>query len=361
MKVAYIASGIGEYGLEFAEMLSNDCDATLYVHKRYFSLEYPRPNSRLQIGWLPWPRQRDPRSIGFTWQLAKLIRQSTPDLVHFLSMSAWDPLLLFFLKPLPVVTTVHDITHHPGDKLSWRVPSFAKNMMATKSKAVIVHGAGLRDAAMRKFPGSSGHIFSMPLVPSIRPDDFAACPKPNDGIFRILFFGRIYRYKGLQYLLDAAPLIHARIPNARIIIAGQGEDLCSYDFSENSGIEIRNRYIPREEMAQLFFDADVLALPYIEASQSGPLMIATSFAVPVVATDVGEIATFVRSHSTGIIVPPRDAFALASAIIKLALNKDLAENFARNSMTVMEGVCSPVNMAREVIRIYRNVLDKENS
>jgi glycosyltransferase involved in cell wall biosynthesis len=152
-------------------------------------------------------------------------------------------------------------------------------------------------------------------------------------LFRVLFFGRIYAYKGLHYLLKAAPLISAAAPQVRFIIAGTGADFGQYRslIQDGANFDVRNRFIPEEEVAQLFAEADLLALPYIEASQSGVLANAIGFGLPVVATDIGELAAVVRDTGMGLVVPPADSEALAEAISYMARDNRLYKELAANA------------------------------
>jgi glycosyltransferase involved in cell wall biosynthesis len=145
-----------------------------------------------------------------------------------------------------------------------------------------------------------------------------------------LFFGRIYEYKGLRYLLNAAPLISAAAPHVRFIIAGTGADFSKYRsmIQDSANFDIRNRFIPDEEVARLFAEADLLALPYIEASQSGILSNAIGFGLPVVATEVGELSAVIRETGMGLIVPPADSSALAEAITNIAVDHRLYDELA---------------------------------
>ncbi|WP_054847330.1 glycosyltransferase [Methanoculleus chikugoensis] len=82
--------------------------------------------------------------------------------------------------------------------------------------------------------------------------------------------------------------------------------------------EVYNYRIPYEEGARLFQQASVVALPYLEASQSGVIPTAYGFRRPVVVTDVGgSLPEVVDDGVTGYVVPPRDPEALAAAIVRL--------------------------------------------
>ena len=119
--------------------------------------------------------------------------------------------------------------------------------------------------------------------------------------------------------------------------------------------DIRGRFIPNKEVALLFNEADLLVLPYIEASQSGVLMMATPFGLPVVATDVGEIAAVVRSLKLGLVVPPCDHRALADAIAEIATQADLKQEFRRNAISALDGALSPAELASTAKEMYKQI------
>ena len=366
MRIAFVGTEIPDHCIEFALMMADSCDVLLCIPDRYYTPNRVRSSARLEVEWLPWPRKRDPRSILFTRTVLRRILAWKPDILHFLSESnVWNWLLARFLKSVPVVTTVHDLTFHPGDVASRRVPRYFANALIKQSDAIIVHGEALRKDAAELLPVRSHQIYVVPLVPPLLPAfdtaefaDQSKYTKLNDGVFRILFFGRIYEYKGLRYLLEAMPIVREQIKNAILVIAGEGDDISRYrDYiTDPSYLEIKNRFISRPEIAKLFIEADVLALPYIEASQSGPLMIAMAFGLPVVATEVGEIPNVVRSAKMGLIVPPKDRTALANGICKIALDREMRERFSANAKQAMDCDYSRSKISQQVREIYKELI-----
>ena len=85
--------------------------------------------------------------------------------------------------------------------------------------------------------------------------------------------------------------------------------------SEEPNFIVYNYRIPYKEGAELFQRCSVVALPYIDASQSGVIPTAYGFKKPVVVTEVGAIPEIVGDGITGFIVPPRNPEALAEAIV----------------------------------------------
>ncbi len=339
-------------------MISESYDTLLCIPDKYQSSDRAPANTRLQIDWLHWPRQRNFRNIFFARHLAMRIKSWNPHIVHFLNEgSAWNWLTAAFLKHFKIITTVHDVSPHIGDTSSRKVPRFFANALIRRSDAIIVHGDKLRGDASRVLPVALQNIFSVPHLPLLLQSGSTLRKRPNDGVFRVLFYGRIYEYKGLRYLLEAAPIVRAAVPNVQFIIAGRGDDLAHYMpyVTDASYIEFRNRFLTLTESAQLFADADLLALPYIEASQSGPLMTAMAFGLPVVATDVGELSSVVRSTGMGLVIPSRDKDALAASIIKIAQDNQLWEQLRKNATKAFHGEYSREAIGGKVIRIYQSL------
>jgi len=137
----------------------------------------------------------------------------------------------------------------------------------------------------------------------------------------LLFFGIVRRYKGLAYLLAALPAIRDQLPNALLVVAGEfWEDRQAYlTVIEELGIGdlvvVQDRYIPNEEVALFFSAANVVVLPYVQATQSGVVQLALGCNRPVITTAVGGLPELVRDGENGLLVPPGDSRALSSAVI----------------------------------------------
>jgi glycosyltransferase involved in cell wall biosynthesis len=137
----------------------------------------------------------------------------------------------------------------------------------------------------------------------------------------LLFFGFVRKYKGLRYLLLAMPEVLEALPGVHLWIVGEfWDDPAPYvELIQELEIEHRvtvvNRYIPNEELPYYFQSADIVVLPYTDASQSAVVQLAYGFGRPVITTDVGGLREVVREGFTGLLVPPADSSRLAQAII----------------------------------------------
>src|SRR5262249_14973793 len=131
-------------------------------------------------------------------------------------------------------------------------------------------------------------------------------------------------YKGLEYLISALTILVRANKPVRLIIAGTVKrGAAAYwgrvqaaiaDGGIRDQVMQRIEFIPDEDVEWYFKTADVVVIPYADISQSGIVVPAYTFGVPVIATDVGALRDDVIDDRTGFLSPPRDPAALAQAI-----------------------------------------------
>lgn len=141
----------------------------------------------------------------------------------------------------------------------------------------------------------------------------------------ILFFGTIRPYKGLEYLVPAFEQVREKsdLPYRLVVVGETWEGwtlpLRLIEDSRYCGdIELVNRYVTDREAARYFERADVVALPYLRSSASGPLAIAQAYGLPVVVTDVGGLKEAVAGYTGAVVVQPADSRDLARGILAAA-------------------------------------------
>jgi len=359
MHVLLIAQDILDYSVEYANAVAASARVTLIVPARRFEAQAAFVDPSINLQPIEWPRHRSVRNLRFLPRIIRLAERAQPDVVHFLCEGVvWLNLALPFFRKFGVVTTMHDVAYHPGDRSSQRVPRWCVDHLIGRSDKVIVHGDNLLKDAKERYPRLADRL---EVVPHVRMDRYAALARRKglrrqlDGKINILFFGRIHAYKGLDVLIRSIPEVASSCADIRVIIAGTGDDLEGYRklIRAPQFFDIRDRFISDEETAQLFTDADMVVLPYIEASQSGVLAIANSFAKPVIVSDVGELGRSVEHDRTGLVVPARDEKALAAAIIRLAADLPLRERLGHAGRDAADRFASPQVVAERAMQIYR--------
>ncbi|KUH82702.1 MULTISPECIES: glycosyltransferase family 4 protein [unclassified Mycobacterium] len=143
-----------------------------------------------------------------------------------------------------------------------------------------------------------------------------------------LFFGTWTAYKGIDVLIDAFGLVRAEMPTARLILAGAvSADVDAPELlarAAANGVDARPGYCAMEEVSELVESARVVVTPYIRASASGVAHLAYTFGRPVIGTTVGDLPAAIEDGVTGLLVPPNDAGALATAMLQLLRDPQLA-------------------------------------
>lgn len=134
----------------------------------------------------------------------------------------------------------------------------------------------------------------------------------------VLFFGLIRKYKGLDMLLQAFGELRSK-PGIKLVIAGEFyEDRQPYlDLIKEYGIEeqviLHGNFIANEDVKLYFSAADLVALPYRDATQSGVTQVSFHFEVPTLVTNVGGLGEIIPDKTAGYVVEPNGK-AIAGAI-----------------------------------------------
>ena len=129
----------------------------------------------------------------------------------------------------------------------------------------------------------------------------------------ILFFGFIRKYKGLDMLLEAMALLKDKMPDLKLMIAGEYyEDQKQYEEQiEQLGIRdrliLKTTFIADNEIKNYLCASDLVVQPYRNATQSGVTPLAYHFEIPMVVTNVGGLAAMVPHDKVGLVAEPNAA------------------------------------------------------
>ena len=344
-----------EYCIRLASALAQDAEVLLMLPQ-----EQAHPYSSLldpAVTFQPFAASRLRHALpqlSTVHRLHERIRRFSADVVHLQGGYFWFNLFLPLLRH-PFVLTVHDCQPHPGDLPSQRTPRWVRNIAYRQADEIIAHTEHVKQSILASHSIGPDRVH---VIPHIKLGQETVQTKALDDENTVLFFGRIWEYKGLEYLIRAEPLITAEVPDAKIVIAGTGEDFSRYRqmMVHPENFVVHNRYISDADRAELFRKASVVVLPYIEASQSGVVPLAYTFGKPVVATTVGGLPETIDDGHTGYCVPPRDEEALAGAIIRLLRDPLLRKKLGTNANRKINAECSPAKIAQSTLKVYRQAL-----
>jgi glycosyltransferase involved in cell wall biosynthesis len=360
MKVAILSYAFAEFCIQQANGLADECDVLLLLPRGEVADHEALVDPRVRLDAFDNPRLRQPvRQLLTTTALVRQIRRFRPEVFHLQHGHLWFNLSLPLVRRLPLVVTVHDPRHHAGDRASQKTPQGVMNFGFRRADRVIVHGRAIKQQVCELLGIAPSKVHVVPLVAIGNVGSKAVLDEVHcDDGRTVLFFGRIWKYKGLEYLIQAAPAITQVIPDVRIVIAGQGDDFEPYRrlMCEPGRFVIYNRFITVPERDALFRQASVVVLPYLEATQSGVVPVAYSYAKPVVATDTGALREAVDDGTTGLLVPPANPAALAAAVIDLLKHPEKRREMGAAGRRKLEAECSPAAVARQTLEVYRQAI-----
>lgn len=361
MRVALISFDFGEYSVRLASALAEHATVLLLLNELAGAPFTSQLDTRVIRIPIPRVRHRQVfRQIRRNRWILRQLRDFGPDVIHVQQGSMWFNIALRFAHTSPLVLTVHDAQRHPGDKLSRKTPYFFSKMGFRRADRIIAHNHYVKTLLQTELGLAKEKVDVIPHIQLGQGgfDGGVACGDEVDDGRTVLFFGRIWQYKGLDYLIRAEDSIADKMPDIRIVIAGQGEDFERYRrlMLHPERFVVLNHHIDDVELAMLFRQASVVVLPYIEASQSGVIPIAYTYGKPVVATTVGGLPEMIEDGVTGLLVPPKDERRLAAAILAV-LGDDLQRRrMGDAAKRKIQRECSPEVIARKTFDVYRTTL-----
>lgn len=277
------------------------------------------------------------------------------DVIHLTWPANVYEFILYFLRR-KMVLTVHDPFPHTG--LDTKIVRLRRKVAFRFVPRFIILNKAQREKFLSFYRLPSERVFDSRLscysfLKSVRPD----CSSLPEGKF-ILFSGKISQYKGVDYLLPAMRKVHERFPDVRLVVAGGGK--YHFDISEFEKlpyIDIRNRFIPDEELVALIQNCLFMVCPYTDATQSGVVMSAFAFSTPVIATNVGGLPEMLGGGKFGMLIKEKDVDAIADGVMALLSDENRIGEYRRNIAQAYGegGALSWSDVAKGQLQVYRTV------
>jgi len=246
-------------------------------------------------------------------RLLKSIRQQRPSIVHFHNpYNPWTCMVLPFLRSYRIISSIPEGNLHSGMEKRYEL-IFSRDMHIAFSDAIIVLCE--YDKLMTERYARNKKKYVVPhgintLFCKYKRDDVA-----EDSI---LHFGAFAPFKGLEYLLDAFYLVRKEFPTARLLITGKGYHKYAELLKGIDGVELDDRFISKQKVAEYFQRAKMVVLPYIERDHSAIIPIAYAFRKPVIVSEL--VDDMVDDGKTGLIVQPKNVEALAPNVSGISRN-----------------------------------------
>jgi len=175
---------------------------------------------------------------------------------------------------------------------------------------------------------------------------FTPVPRESDGAIRILSVGRLEEKKGHRYLIEACSILKQRAVDFRCMIVGEGVErdalqalIDAYGLQDSV---VLKGAVFQEEIRAFYEDTDIFALACVSAGNADidgipvVLMEAMAMEIPAISTNISGIPELIEDGGNGMLVPQRDADALAEAIHRLIQDESLRETIRRNGRITVE-------------------------
>ena len=237
--------------------------------------------------------------LGLGWRLAQLpfmlaalvrrVARLRPDLAICAMPAALDFVMAAALARLgvPFVVVAHDADRHPGDGPPLQMALQRRLLRRAQALVALTEHVGRRLREQRLVRGRLIVAAHPPLW--FGPSSTAPGSRA-DGRLRLLSFGRLLPYKGLDLLAEALLLLGPRA-DLEVRVVGCGPESPPLQaLRALAFVRVENRWVPEGEVAGLLDWADALVLSHREASQSGVASAAIAAGRWVVATRVGGLA-----------------------------------------------------------------------
>ncbi|MEW7850567.1 glycosyltransferase family 4 protein [Massilia aurea] len=172
---------------------------------------------------------------------------------------------------------------------------------------------------------------------------------------RILFLGRVHPAKGVGELLDACALLAPRYPQLRLVLAGEGELDWARRRAAARGIGGQvdlPGWLDAAACTRQLACASVFCLPSWAEGVPMAMLEAMAAGRPVVVSAVGGMLDVIRDGVDGVLVPPRDAMALAAGLERVLCDPAFGASLAQGARARIEMDYSMDQMCRRLAAIY---------
>jgi len=194
------------------------------------------------------------------------------------------------------------------------------------------------------------------VVPNSVPLPPASSVQEEPG--RILFLGRLEASKGVFELLGAGALLAAKFPSLRLVFGGEGDAEALRKKAAGLGIGERVElpgWLGARERDEQLARASVFCLPSHAEGLPMSMLEAMAAGRAVVASSVGGIPETIADGDNGLLVPPRDAAALAGRLEQVLGDEALRARLARNARVTIEQHYSTEVVCGQLSALYREL------
>lgn len=294
-------------------------------------------------------------SLRLEWLVSRMLERERFDVIHH--HEPFVPFLSFQILDsarCPNVATFHAFG---GFSFSYWLGRIVLDRYMDKLDARIAVSSAARYFVSQYFPGDYR------IIPNGVDVDFYANARPfpeyADGKVNILFVGRAEPRKGAMYLVRAYAQLKERCPNTRLILASSGPEIGQLRrFVRDNRVQdvLFAGRVDDVDKARFYKTADIFCAPSTGQESFGIVLLeAMAAGRAIVASDIHGYKRVVQRNSTGLLVEPKDADALAATLERLVRDAGLRQRLGE-AATVRAHEYDWRHVAQQLVGVYEEVI-----
>jgi len=306
-------------------------------------------------------RQRDPRIVFEYAKMFKIANAFKTDLIY--SFCFDHPLLSicsYRLDNRRTVIFIHDVKFHSSSRYLG-ISRLGRKITINRFQYFQVFSNSQATIFRQLYPKKIVYVIKQYLKNFER---FTANANINDvkgENVRFLFFGRVLPYKGLKTLIHAINKLAMKYSNFELVIAGLCDDWeKSYEplITNKDVINKMIGKIANKDIPNLFRSCHYLILPYKDATQSGPLLIAYNYYLPVIASNIEAFRENIRDSYNGFLFDYKDISQLVK-LLEDAVSRSMSDYILlrQNVKEFVENNISLEIILRDYDRMFEEISD----
>jgi glycosyltransferase involved in cell wall biosynthesis len=399
MRIAVVeplgAGGLVHFSYQLCIALaSRGADVTLLTSRNYELADWPhnfrfvpmlrlwpaiehgsigRPTTRMQRLWKKGRRAVRGAILLREWmRLTWFLLETRPDLAQFSGIAVPAPAVFLALlrrRGIAVSQICHEYKERDEESRYEALRHFYLERTYRQIDHVFFLSNAVRDSLRESI-----HIpvERTSVIPHGNQDMFVRCARSDadlsrryglrPGEFVILLFGILRPSKGANDLLHAFAMLGPS-SRAKLLIVGHPTkyaDMATFlatvrELRMEDDVVVDPRYVPIEDVGALMALASVVVLPYRNATQSGVLHLAYSFAKPVIATKAGGLMEDIVPGRTGLLVAPGRPDALAAALRACIADQDRTRQMGEEARRLAQTKHAWTNVAATLLAVYETI------
>ncbi len=321
---------------------------------------------RIWHTYSPWTKHQIEYALGIRGELGRIVRANKIEIIEatelwsegfFYSFTRQAPILIRLHTPLFVLRSLNQM-HATRD---WQMVDAIDQWWTRRADRIVAGSRSLAEIVAQQYHLDAQNIPIIPVPVNI--ERFPPLSPPqNDDAPIVMYIGQLEPRKGVFTIAESIPQVLAEIPNARFVFTGNDRVFDKHSCREMIqekldalGVAQYAEFtgaVPNAELSAQHQRAHVCLFPSQWEAVGIACLEAMASARPVIASRTGGLEDMITDGESGLLVPPGDARALASAIVHVLKNPQHAREMSLNARARVEQHYTPAIIARRNLDEY---------